>query len=218
LMRRPRREPPRAQPMQRGEQMLIYGLDGNGKNLFVAVGLEQRLGVGAIVLAPASIGSHQVWWKKNHAVPKAPEPSGPEMSRAAGLEQHRCRGSFWQRTTPAWSDSVEVAPTPYQPGARRQPRRRSLQDPRRSSYGSSGLLLFESRTHADFGTSMPFTSARRSPSHHFSGVANLWWQHRVVEGNNLHAAMLAENEGHVRCKRKMLIQAPSRVPSGARVR
>ena len=74
--------------MERGEGVLVHGLDGYGKKLLVPVGLEQRLRVGAVVLAPASIGPHEVRWEQDDVVSQPSERPCPEVSRAAGFEKH----------------------------------------------------------------------------------------------------------------------------------
>ena len=147
--------------MERGEAVLVHGLDGHGKNLLVPVGLEQRFGVGAVVLAPASIGPHEVRWEQDDVVSQPSETSLPRSEQSRRLREARWQRSVWQKTTPTWVDSHGVAWTPSPLLPRWQSRRRSLQDPQRSSYLSFGLLLFDAYS-TDFGTSMPSMSAEES--------------------------------------------------------
>ena len=60
----------------------------NGKKLLVPVGLEQRLRVGTVVLAPASIRPHEVRWEQDDVVSQPSQRPCPEVSRAAGFEKH----------------------------------------------------------------------------------------------------------------------------------
>ena len=86
----------------------------------------------------------------------------PRSEPRRRLRVARWQRSVSQKTTPTWVDSHGVAWTPSPLRARWQSRRRSLQDPQRSSYLSFGLLLFRCVLSTDFGTSMPSMSAEES--------------------------------------------------------
>ena len=86
----------------------------------------------------------------------------PRSEPSRRLREARWQRSVSQKTTPTWVDSHGVARTPSPLRARWQSRRRSLQDPQRSSYLSFGLLLFRCVLSTDFGTSMPSMSAEES--------------------------------------------------------
>ena len=85
----------------------------------------------------------------------------PRSEPSRRLREARWQRSVWQRTTPIWVDSHGVAWTPSPLLPKWQSRRRSLQDPQRSSYLSFGLLLFDAYS-TDFGTSMPSMSVEES--------------------------------------------------------
>ena len=151
--------------MERGEGVLAHGLDGHRKNLLVPVSLEQSLGVRAVVLAPASIRPYEVRWEQGRRRVPTVATSLPRSEPSRRLREARWQRSVSQKTTPTWVDSHGVAWTPSPLRARWQSRRRSLQDPQRSSYLSFGLLLFRCVLSTDFGTSMPSMSAEESTHH-----------------------------------------------------
>ena len=88
--------------------VLVHGLDGHGKNLLVPVGLEQRFGVGAVVLAPASIGPHEVRWEQDDVVSQPSERPCPEVSRAAGFEKHGGSALFGKKRYQLGSTHTEL--------------------------------------------------------------------------------------------------------------
>jgi hypothetical protein len=79
--------------MERGEGLLGDGLDRDGVDLFVAVGFEHALGVGAVGLVPADVGAHRVRGKQDGGVSEGLHPASPEVGRAAGFHDH---GSLWK--------------------------------------------------------------------------------------------------------------------------
>ncbi len=86
--------------------------------------------------------------------------SWPKSGRSRRPREAPSPPAASRKKTPAGVGLLAAVPIPFLPLGRHRFRRRSLQDPRRSSYRSSGLLLFESQIRADFGTSMPFKSAK----------------------------------------------------------
>ena len=148
--------------MERGEGVLAHGLDGHRKNLLVPVSLEQSFGVRAVVLAPASIRPYEVRWEQDDVVSQPSQRPCPEVSRAAGLEKHGGSALFRKKRHQLGSTHTELLGQPSPLRARWQSRRRSLQDPQRSSYLSFGPLLFRCVLSTDFGTSMPSMSAEES--------------------------------------------------------
>jgi hypothetical protein len=71
--------------MQRGEDLLDDGLDRNGTDLIVAVGLEHAFGVGAVCLIAANVGTQGVRRQQDRLVAEGLDAPRPEVSRAAGL-------------------------------------------------------------------------------------------------------------------------------------
>ena len=50
-----RSQPPRAQPVERGQALLVESLDGHGRDLLVAMGLQKRGRVGSIGLVAQDV-------------------------------------------------------------------------------------------------------------------------------------------------------------------
>jgi hypothetical protein len=78
-------EPAGADAMQGGEGLLGDGLDRDGADLIVAVGLEHALGVGAVGLVAANVGAHGVRRQQNRLVAEGADAARPEVRRATGL-------------------------------------------------------------------------------------------------------------------------------------
>ena len=56
--------------MERGDRLLIDGLNGDGEDLFVSGGLEDGLGIGLVGLVSFSVGTDKVCRQKRDLVSK----------------------------------------------------------------------------------------------------------------------------------------------------
>jgi hypothetical protein len=83
-----RGDPGGSQPVKCGKGVLLQRLDRYGRDVFVAMGFEERLGVGTVVLVAAPIGHNEMRRKEDDVVSELPHPAPPVMRRPAGLEQH----------------------------------------------------------------------------------------------------------------------------------
>jgi len=72
-------EPSGAEAVERGESLLSNGLDRDGSDLLVAVGLEHTFGVGAVGLVAADVGAHSVRGQQDGLVPESEHAAGPEV-------------------------------------------------------------------------------------------------------------------------------------------
>ena len=77
--------------MQRHDALLFDRLDGNGPDIFIAIGFEQRLGISAIRLAALDVGSDRVRRQEYDVVPLRLEASRPVMRHATGFQDERDR-------------------------------------------------------------------------------------------------------------------------------
>jgi hypothetical protein len=80
-------DPGGAQPMQGGQCLLRDRLDWNGMDLFVAMGFEQALGVGAVGLVAPYIRLDVGRGQQQDLMTEFAELSSPMMCHAAGLEE-----------------------------------------------------------------------------------------------------------------------------------
>ena len=78
-------QPARAQTVQRGDDLLSDGLDGDGSDLLVAEGLEQGVDVGAVRLVPHHVGSDVLGREQDDHVAEFLDPPSPVMGRATGF-------------------------------------------------------------------------------------------------------------------------------------
>ena len=158
------REPRRAQPMQRGNRLLLDRLHRDGVNLLIAMRFQQALCVGAIGLVASDV-----------AVARRARATAAPCGRTAGAgAPSGVRTRTPRSTTVAGGCCAKNAGTgrgtdavPHQRGrgdARSRPERRTLRDRRRWSYAPSGLLLAVAlKRPYTAGTMMPH--GRRSPFH-----------------------------------------------------
>ena len=92
------RQPGRAEPMERRNRLGVNRLHGDGVNVLVAVGLQERLRVGAIRLAASHIAVHIVRRQESNGVSELLQLSRPVMGRPARFQQH-LRGRLFGRNT-----------------------------------------------------------------------------------------------------------------------
>lgn len=83
-------EPGRTEAVQTGERLLVDRLDGHGTEIFVAVRLEQSLGVGSVRLVASAVGTDILGRQQDRLVAQLPQRAGPVVGRARGLQQDRC--------------------------------------------------------------------------------------------------------------------------------
>lgn len=110
--------PARPQPMQGREGLVGYGLDRDRSNLFVAVRLEQRLGVGSIrLLMWSAVRTDPMRWQGEDSVSKALQLTSPVVRGAAGLEQHGGRTTL--REEPEKPGAAQPVPFSHSPRVKR---------------------------------------------------------------------------------------------------
>ncbi len=76
-----------AESVERAERLLLDGFHRDAVDRFVAGGLEERLGIGAIGLVPVAVASDVGGRQERDAVPERLELPAPVMGRAAGLQE-----------------------------------------------------------------------------------------------------------------------------------
>jgi hypothetical protein len=76
--------------VERGEHVLIDGLDGDGAERVVAHGFEQGARVGAVCLVAEHVGAHGVRRQQHDVVALALGLAAPEVGGPAGF--HHARG------------------------------------------------------------------------------------------------------------------------------
>jgi hypothetical protein len=158
--------PSGAKPVQRGQNLLGHALDRHGRDVLVAAGLQDALGIGAVGLVAADVGSDVVRREQDHVVPKSLEFPAPVVRRSAGFHDHS-RGGLLCHERQELGPLQAFAPR-HPPGLVGN---RDLENSLCHVHGNAsivshdGLLLCLSSN--DFGTSMPVKSWR-SPSHQCS--------------------------------------------------
>jgi hypothetical protein len=78
--------------MERGEGVLVHGLDRHRTHVLVAQGLEQPLRIGAVRLVARDVGAHGVRRQQHHPVPARLRFAAPVVGGATGFHHHRRRG------------------------------------------------------------------------------------------------------------------------------
>jgi hypothetical protein len=74
--------------MQGGEGLLLDGLDGNGPDVLVAVGLEKAFGIGAVGFVALDVGLDVLRREKNDVVSELLKLSGPVVGHATSLHHN----------------------------------------------------------------------------------------------------------------------------------
>ena len=72
--------------MQRGDRLMLEGLDRHRVQVLVPVGFEEPLRIGPVSLAAAHVGSHIVSWEQVNGVPQGLQLSRLVMRGSTRLE------------------------------------------------------------------------------------------------------------------------------------
>lgn len=131
-------------------------------DVLVAVGLEQRLGVGLVGLVPSDVGTHGMRGQQDDVVAEGLELARPVMSGGAGLEEDGGGGLLPKEGQDA--TAREAMAFRHPPGA--------VGDGDLEGGGGDvdgdgsrlhgGLLLPRGEGHGDPGTTMPYESREES--------------------------------------------------------
>ena len=101
-----RREPGGTQAVQRRDGLLLNRFDGNRLNLFVPIGFEEPLRVGAVGLIAPHIRAHVMRGQQPYRVTEGLQLARPVVRRPAGLKHDRCWGLLGEE----WQESITREP------------------------------------------------------------------------------------------------------------
>jgi len=158
-------KPAGTDPVKRGEGLLADGFDGDGDDLFVAMGFQQGASVGVIALVPQSVGTGLVRRQQKNLMAKGFGDARPVVSRAAGLQQNRRRrpvGEEFHHLTPRETPALAHATSNF--------RHDNLEHGLGQIHGDGRMLLHglllsrAAMTPNHVGTQMPFTRWEESIS------------------------------------------------------
>ena len=83
------RHPPRSDPMERSQRLLLFRLDRHRLDVVVPQRLQNALGVGPVGLVAGDVGPDRVRRQQQDPVPGGLDPPAPVVRAAARLHRHR---------------------------------------------------------------------------------------------------------------------------------
>jgi hypothetical protein len=83
--------------VERGQDLLVHGLHWNGSDIVVPARLQDALGVGAIRLVAANVGTDVVRRQQQHLVAEPLDFTRPVVSRTTRFHYHRGRRLLRQK-------------------------------------------------------------------------------------------------------------------------